>query len=512
MADVPIGTPDWWLHRLVERLMSRQDRYTALYRYSVGEHPTPPGDEDYADILRDLIRFARTNYVGLAIRATTERMRVKDFKFGTDNENVDEDAKKFWVANNMDLLSSVGINDAATFGESYAMVSPPDENDKNKIPIITMEDPRQCITEPDPLRPMRSLAGLKMYEDFVLGKLVCILILPKKVFVYHGPLATRGTQDDMDGVTSKLEGGASAAGFELVNTYSNELGEVFLVRGPWQPEHGPISLSECENGALDIQDRINFTILARLVIAHNQAYRQRWATGVEAPVNKKGQVKPPFDPGSDKVWITSSDKAKFGDFEQADITQLLEAARDDIGDFAAITQTPVTYLTNRMVNVSGDALTSAQASLVSKVRLRQKAMGWYFQQIIKLCFRYQDDERADEVFAETIWADPEIRGMAEIADMVGKFAAAGIPLALILERAGFSATEIEFAVAEAERMKQQEMEQAQQQMDMQTKSQIAVQKAAPKPAVEAGSKPAVGAGKPAARKPAAKKPSSPQKG
>jgi hypothetical protein len=130
-----------------------------------------------------------------------------------------------------------------------------------------------------------------------------------------------------------------------------------------------------------------------------------------------------------------------------------------------------------MVNVSGEALTSAQASLVSKAKLRMKSMGWFFERIMKLCFRYQANPKADEIYAETLWADPEIRSLAEVADMVAKFAAAQLPPQLILDRAGFSSTEIEFAIQEIEKQKQEAMAQKQQEMQMQTDSAVQVQKA-----------------------------------
>lgn len=479
MAEIDIGSPDWWLHRLVERLMIRQLRYNMLYKYATGDHPTPPGDEKYAKFLKKLILMAQTNYVGLAIRAVVERMRVKDFRFG-QSDSVDEDARRLWMFNHMELQSTIAINDGATFGESYTMVSPPDPNDSNGLPIITVEDPRQCITEPDPLRPMRSLAGLKFYEDQLIQRTVAKLILKDEIHTWYGPKIS-DIPEDVDQFLNKLSGGPESAGFEYQGAVPNTAGEVCLIRGVWQPDHGPIGLAECENGALDVQDRINFVVLSRLVISHNQAYRQRWGTGIN-PVQrvKKGPPAPPFDPGADTLWLVPNDKAKFGDFEQADIRQLLEATRDDVGDFAAITQTPVTYLTNRMVNVSGEALTSAQASLVSKTRLRMKAMSWYFEQIIRLAFKYQNNAKADEVFVETLWADPEIRSLAEIADMVGKFAAAGIPMQLLLERANFSSTEIEFAIKEIERVKAEQMEEQQQMLDMQTDSAVTVQKEAAK--------------------------------
>src|SRR5690606_12612329 len=163
------------------------------------------------------------------------------------------------------------------------------------------------------------------------------------------------------------------------------------------------------------------------------------------------------DPGADMLWVLENENSKVWDLDQADIKQLLDAIRDDIADMAALTQTPITYLTSQISNVSGDTLQAAQHSHVAKVRRRQDAMGWYFEAIIKTCFRYMNDPRAKAYDAEVYWQDPEVRMMSEMADMVAKFNDV-IPLELIMERAGFTADEIKRAVQqiEEERNRQQQ--------------------------------------------------------
>lgn len=88
-------------------------------------------------------------------------------------------------------------------------------------------------------------------------------------------------------------------------------------------------------------------------------------------------------------------------------------------------------------------------------------MGWFFGELIKLCFLYEGDERGTQE-VQTLWESPEQHTVAEIADYVAKMTAAGIPLALVLERVGFSPTEIEFAVTEAEKAKADEEAKARQ--------------------------------------------------
>lgn len=447
----PLNDPPFYLHRLIQRLMHKQEDYQRREDYVVGNHPLPEGDPRYVKALRDLQLKSKTNYIALAHKAVTDRMRVRAFKFSGE---IDKDAMRIWKANNMALQSQVAVGKAADLSDIYALVSPPEDDGE---PIITIEDPRTCITEPDPVDPMKAICGLKFYEDTILDFTVAILYFPERIYVFKGPklrdFLDREKQYSPENIVN------SSGGFVVVSIQDNPLGEVPLVRGAWQPKWGLRGMAECEDGGFDIQDRINWVVLSRLVVTKSQAYRQRWMTGAQIPKTKDGAAKKtPFEPGADMIWAVVDKDAKFGDFEQADIRQALEAARDDIGDFAAITQTPVTYLTNKMVNVSGETLTAAQTSLISKTKVRMEAMGWFFERIIKLCFLYKGDStRAADVEAETLWADPETRSMAEVADMVGKFSAAGIPPRLTLEKTGyFSPEEVEVAVKEIEEAKAQE--------------------------------------------------------
>lgn len=446
---VDVGSPDWWLARLMQRLGDRQDRYKKLEDYARGNHPLPDGDRRYVKALSSLQEKAKTNYIALILKAVTQRMRVKEFKFAGE---VDDDAARFWKFNNMELQSAIAISDAAKFGESYALVSPPDD-DTDGMPLITIEDPRSCIVENDPVRPMKRLAGLRLYQDDLIQRLVAVLYLPDETLVYYGPHP--GEQFTYDITAQRIvTQGSATAGFELAEVHPNPLGEVLLVCGPWQPEN---KLAECEDGAFPIQDRINHTMLNRLIITKAQAYRQRAISGAKIPQSGPNKGKAPFDPGADMIWMMDDPMAKVFDLEQADISQLLEAIRDDVGDLAALTQTPVTYLTNRMVNVSGDTLQAAQHSHVAKVRRRMDAMGWYFETIIKMCFQYQGDQRSREIDSEVHWADPEVRTMAEMADLTSKWNGV-IPLELIMERVGFTADEIERALTRMEQEKTEQQE------------------------------------------------------
>lgn len=444
-----VGSPEFWVGRLLLKLSDRLQRYDQLNKWAIGDHPLPEGDTRYVRALKDLQQKSKTNYVGLALKATTQRMRVRTFKFGGE---VDDRAMEIWKSNHMEVQSAIAIADAAKLSDSYALVSGPDE-ESDGLPVITIEDPRQCVIEADPIRPMKSVAGLKVYLDDVRSVTVIVLYLPQATYTFHGPHP--GEDFDLTRVHSRIsKTGLSQSGYETVSIVENAIGIVPLVRGKWQPD---TEFAECEDGAFEVQDRINHTMLARLVITKSQAYRQRMVSGTRIPKGPDGRpTKPPFDPGADALWVTEDKDAKLWDLEQADIKQLLEAIRDDVGDFAALTQTPVNFLTNKISNVSGDTLQIAQHSHVAKIRRRQDAMGWYFEQVMKICYRYLGDKKAHEVDAEVQWQDPEVHTLAEFADLAAKFATADIPMDLVMERLGFSPEEIATAKLEIERKQQEE--------------------------------------------------------
>lgn len=459
-------TPEWWLRRLVNELLTRQPILDKRERYVQGYHDLPKGNRDYMKALYELQRIAQSNYIGLVTSAPVERMTVYGFRFG-EAGTADVDAQKIWQANDMDLQSAQIHARAAKFGLAYALVSPPEEGDE--WPVITAEDPRTAIVARDPMRPMRSLAGLRMWADDTVGRILAILYLPEGAYGYVGPQIA-----DLEGLTLKsirerLTGqGLGANAFEQDGFVPNpeDFQEVPLVEYVWRPETGVIPEGEAGRDVRIIQDRINQTIFDRVVITHFQAYKQRYASGITIPKGRKGQRKPPFDPGASTLWTTENPDAKFGEFTSADLRQVAEIIRDDIADIAAITKTPAHYLMGKMANISGETLTQAESGLVSKTQQRMNSMGWSHERLIKLCFALRGDhEKAKNVEAATLWTDPQKQITAELALAGQQWAAIGIPLDLIMGRQGFSPDEQRYAVEEKEKADKQALAQQMQLSD-----------------------------------------------
>jgi hypothetical protein len=442
------GSPDWFMSRQVTRILNNQARYDELEDYTTGNHPFPSGDRRYVKALREFQKMCRTNYYGLVTMSPVERMKVNGIKFNGQNE-ADESAAEMWLANDMDFQEAMIHLYAATFGDAFVLVSPPDM-DSNGQPIFTMEDPRMCGLEYDPVRPTRGIAGARMWQDTMSGRVVGMLYLPESVHYYVGPPVEDVEQaGDLKTLTKRLTTFGSTDGFNLVESAPNPVGVVPLVRYAWNPSLNSTSLAEAESFNLkDVQDRINATVLDRMIITRAQAYKQRWAAGIKIPEGRNGQRKPPFDPGSDVLWAVEDSQAKFGEFTEADIRQILEAVQQDVGDMAAISKTPPHYLLGKIVNASGDALKASEAGLVSKTKLRMRSMGWSHERITRIGYLYLNDKEKAASPAKTIWANPEEQATSNLADAGLKYTQMGIPLALAMEKMEFTPEEIKFAVAE----------------------------------------------------------------
>src|SRR5678815_379321 len=188
MADLvpydPASPQTFWLFKLVNELLLRQPIYKKRKAYYDGDHPVPDGDARYVKALKKMQKKARTNYISLITNSPVERMHVKAFRFGPEGK-ADPEAKAIWDSNDMDRQSDLIHLDAAIYGVGYALVSPPDLG--KKYPVITREDPRICISWPDPVKPTRSVAALRMWYDDIEQRILAVVYLPDAFHRYISP-------------------------------------------------------------------------------------------------------------------------------------------------------------------------------------------------------------------------------------------------------------------------------------------------------------------------------------
>lgn len=416
----PVGSPLWWVQRLEKRLKDQVHDAELLGRYYEGDHPLPVAHDRAREAFQRLLRQSRANWCGLIIDAVAERLHVDGFRMETTDEAADADAWGIWQRNGMDAESELVHVEALICGESYVTVwSDPDDVE---TPLITAEHPTQMVIDTMPGRRQLVAAAMKVWEDDWSGETHATLYLP-------------------DGIWKYRRRSSNTKWTEREESIANPLGEVPVVPFRNRPRLLAGGRSEIDD-VLDIQDRINKTILDRLMAGEFAAFRQRWATGMEIPTDDEGNAVEPFRSAVDRLWISEDPETTFGEFSATDLGPYIDAVEADVQHMAAISRTPPHYLLGKMLNISGDALKAAESGLASKAKSRTRHFGEAWEKVMRLAFAVLDDPRAKVQDSQTIWSDVETRTEGERVDALTKMATLGVPRAALWERWGASQQEI----------------------------------------------------------------------
>jgi hypothetical protein len=451
-SQFDVESPLWWCERLYDELSGRQSHLKKLSDYQQGKHRFPWLPEQLSDLANRILAMTRTNYMGLVVDATTERLEVLGFRLGEDAPEADKEAWRVWQANLLDSLSSEAFLQAATLGTTYWLVAP-DPNDA-KTPKITVEHPAQMIVGYSP-GDMRSRdAALKVWVDDRLDRLCATLYLPGFIFKYQGDKNSKP-----DKWERRLVAGED---WPAVNPYGDIVPVVEMRNNPQTIFDGNelryTGVSEIED-VIDQQDRINKTIADRLVTQDFGMFPQKWATGWAEDDDEDtlqvatvipgsgGQTTHPagrVNFGRDRIVVANDPDVKFGEFSGASLDPYSTAKNEDVKDIAARTRTPSQYLLGEMVNISGEALQAAESGLVSKVRQRMRAFGEALEEMMRLALTNSPDNgAAGDKRTSTIWRDPEFRTMGQITDAVIKKTQAGlVGIDQALEDLGYTPTQI----------------------------------------------------------------------
>ncbi|MGJ3559623.1 phage portal protein [Streptomyces sp. INA 01156] len=171
---------------------------------------------------------------------------------------------------------------------------------------------------------------------------------------------------------------------------------------------------------------------------------QRFVTGLEIQEDANGNPVEPFNVGQDKLLQAEAPDAKFGSFEVADLKNYVVLVDMLVQHLASVSRVPSHYfLVNSSNTPSGEAILSAEAGLVAKVKERMLHFGEAWERVIRLCFAVKRDKRKDAFEMETRWRDPEYRTEAQHVDALLKLHQLNVPEEVLWSEAGFSAAQID---------------------------------------------------------------------
>lgn len=443
-----------WFKRLGGELDRRQGQMQLLEEYYRGNHPLLYASSRFRAAFGNMFMGFSDNWCGIVVDALEERLDIDGFRMSSNaGDAADDDAWRIWQANAMDANSQMAHSEALTKGYSYVLVW--NDPDHPEIPLITVEDAREMVVAVD-RGSRKRLAALKRWVDDDDSKTVyATLYLPDRIEKWvsaKGQTATSGWQGPKGYAPRQVEGESWPL--------ENPLGVVPvvpLINRPNLRGRGESELKEI----VPIQNAVNKLTLDMLVAAEFAAYRQRWVTGMDIPIDPDTQ-KPvePFKSAVDRMFVGEDKDTKFGQFDVTELGNYTGAIDKLIGHIASITRTPSHYfMAGASGYPSGETLKAAETGLVRKAWRRERYFGEGWEEVMRLAFAVLDDPRSEILDSETMWRNAESRNDAVLADMAVKLGSAPIeiPQEMLWEMIGLTPKQIERAKALRKALEEQEL-------------------------------------------------------
>ncbi|WVX87991.1 portal protein [Arthrobacter phage TforTroy] len=377
--------------------LGREGRLGKIQRYLAGDHDLPYMPRGAKAEYKHLAEKSITNWTPLLSDTYGKGLFVDGYRPAKAADNAVP--WTYWQENGLDARQTIAHRGALEYGASYNLVLPGTVQER-RIPRIR------------PLNPLRSAAwyrddddefpeiGLRRVGTTMDGAELIELYDAKSVYTFAKP-------KDGDWVLSRVDD--HGLGYTPFVRFRERLdGEA---RGIIHP-------------VLNLQDRVNEIVFSTLIALQYAAFRQRWATGLVIPEDEEtGEPIEPFQSAVDRLWISDSTEARFGDFAQTETSGHLAAYESTIRTMAAVAQISPNILTGDLVNLSADALAQMEASTQRKMGEYETLFGESWESTFRLAaLAAGDREAALDTSAQVRWRDTEARSLAQTVDALGKIA------------------------------------------------------------------------------------------
>lgn len=418
--------------------------------YYDGNQKLAFASEKFLEAFGGLFGAFADNWCATVVDAVEERLTVNGFRVDADGA-ADDEAKRIWEANELDIMSGIGHTDGLVQGSFNVCVWQAGDGDDANRAEITVESQATSIVRTHPKRLQLRTSGLRTWMDDD-GYEHAELFLPDRVYLFRSkakrtssaivdPMRVQWIEETNPDIADSLDASSSM---------DNPLGVVPIVPFINRPRltrsrrAGFNAHSEIA-AIMPIQDGVNKLLADMLIASEFAAYPQRNVTGWEVDEDDEtGDIKEPeFRAGPGKTWWTENENARWGTFDVVSIEQYVKAIEMVVQHIASISRTPPHYLNASADRLSGESLKSAETGLVAKVRGKQKVLAAGWEEVMRLAGRIEDvDALARSEQMETIWADPETRTESEHVDAVAKKQALGVPEEQLWEEMGYTPEQI----------------------------------------------------------------------
>ena len=352
--ELEVGGDEWYADKLKKKITDRRERVDKVDQRleSLEDLPANTAGKNLV-VFNRLREMARLNFADQLVSTVVDR-DIPKMLSSTDSE------VRGWITETWDD-SMMGeqweqlSHNRTAYGEGFITVLEPDEFEPN--PAYHVTGPKKTSVIMDALRPGRVKYALTLgtSEDDLFDTMIL-----------HAPGYYRKATFDKTAKKAEWEW----EGRQPLKT-------TFCPVVPFRTRDG-FGVFEKHIPTLD---RINHTLLQRLVITVMQAFRQRAIQGDfpgTYPEDHPEAGKPidwdkMFEGGPDALWLLPKD-AQMWESKEADIRPLTEAIKSDLEHLASATSTPLYVIAPDAANGSAAGATLADKTFTSKIgRLQSTA-------------------------------------------------------------------------------------------------------------------------------------------
>lgn len=425
-GGAPPRTPEEWISYLDSRLSGQRGMALKYANYYDSKNTNLEFAQiRFKEAFGEMFNGWQVNFCPLIVDSISERIHVQGFRM-TDEPGADKDAQDIWQRNFMDSDSNAVHIDALALGSAYATVwQDPDTGQ----PTITAESAENVYVQYETGSRRKVRSALKRWHDD-WGTEFATLWEPNRIWTSEASKQSASRQ----------------LSWETAKSKPNPLKVVPVVPLYNRSRLRVDPFSELEP-IIPLADAVSKISADALVASEYAAYPQRYISGLEVEIDPAtGKPRAPFQIAIDRMLTAEDPNTTFGQFQAADLGNYVKLIDNYVASIAAITRIPFHYfLIGRSGQPpSGDAITSAEAGLVAKVRERQIYFGESWEQVMRLCFLVLGDKRSEAFNAETIWIDPEYRSHTALVDSAVKLAAGlDVPRPQLWQDVGYSPEQIE---------------------------------------------------------------------
>ena len=426
-------------------------QYALARRYHAGDHDLQFATERWRNVFGKLFRQLKLNLCPVLVDTPKARLRIEKWEFDNQLDDEEEEtlalppdvvksarrierrAAEVWRRNRMPKRAGEVHDESLTTGDAYVIVWPNAQGQATFYPHLA----GTVAVEHDPENPGHLTRGAKAW--FASGRVRLTLYFRDRIEKYVSAQEAKSLPTDAYAFVPYVESdaGGPIEPWPLPNPY----GKVPIFHFANNAAMGGLGHSEITD-LCSVQDALNKSIKDMMVSMEFASYRQRYATGIELPVDPTtGQSYNPFEAGADRLWHVPDAEAKFGEFSESDIAKFLEVKQGFQADMALAARIPLHHFTLRGGDVpSGDAMELLDAPLADKVLDRQTGFGCTWADAMRLALEIEGEAGAS---VSPLWCDAHARTqLSRLTVIAKKKADLGISQRQSWREAGYSDAEI----------------------------------------------------------------------